>query len=60
MIRTLIALCLALTSLSALADDKPLNVVLVLVDDLGWTDLGCQGSKYYETPNIDRLAAEGM
>ncbi|MDP6634683.1 MAG: sulfatase-like hydrolase/transferase [Phycisphaerae bacterium] len=38
---------------------KP-NVVLILVDDLGWTDLGCFGSKYYETPNIDKLAAGGM
>ncbi|MCP4374779.1 MAG: sulfatase [bacterium] len=38
---------------------KP-NVVLILVDDLGWTDVGCFGSKYYETPNIDRLAAGGM
>lgn len=36
------------------------NIVLVVIDDLGWTDLGCQGSPYYETPNIDRLAAEGL
>jgi arylsulfatase A-like enzyme len=36
------------------------NIVFILADDLGWTDLGCYGSKYYETPNIDRLAAEGM
>jgi arylsulfatase A len=42
------------------ASDKPLNYVLVLVDDLGWMDLGCQGSTFYETPHIDRLAAEGM
>jgi len=35
-------------------------VVFILVDDLGYTDLGCQGSGYYETPRIDRLAAEGM
>ena len=39
---------------------KPTNFVIILIDDLGWTDLTCQGSKYYETPNIDRLAAEGM
>ncbi len=38
---------------------KP-NFVLILVDDLGWADVGCFGSKYYETPNIDRLAKEGM
>lgn len=36
------------------------NVILINVDDLGWTDLACCGSKYYETPNIDRLAAQGM
>ena len=39
---------------------KPLNVVLILVDDLGWMDLSCQGSRYFETPHIDRLAADGM
>jgi arylsulfatase A-like enzyme len=36
------------------------NVVLVNVDDLGWADVGCFGSRYHETPNIDRLAREGM
>ncbi len=36
------------------------NIILVNVDDLGWTDLACFGSKFYETPNLDRLAAEGM
>ncbi len=36
------------------------NVIFLMVDDLGWTDIGCFGSDYYETPNIDRLAAEGM
>jgi arylsulfatase A-like enzyme/lysophospholipase L1-like esterase len=36
------------------------NIVVILVDDMGWTDVGCFGSTYYETPNIDRLAAEGM
>ena len=40
--------------------DKNPNIVLILVDDLGWIDTGCYGSKYYETPNIDKLAAEGM
>ncbi|SRR6056297_1292855 len=35
------------------------NVVLLYADDLGWTDLACQGSEYYETPHIDRLAEEG-
>jgi len=38
---------------------KP-NFVFFLVDDLGWRDVGCYGTKFYETPNIDRLAREGM
>jgi arylsulfatase A len=36
------------------------NIVLFLIDDLGWRDLGCQGSAYYQTPHIDRLAGEGV
>lgn len=36
------------------------NIVFILADDLGWTDAGCLGSGYYETPHIDRLAREGM
>ncbi|MDP2895661.1 MAG: sulfatase [bacterium] len=38
----------------------PPNIILILIDDLGWRDVGCFGSTLYETPNIDRLAAEGM
>ena len=36
------------------------NVVLILVDDLGWADTACYGSKYFETPNIDKLCSQGM
>jgi arylsulfatase A len=36
------------------------NVVLILVDDLGWTDAGCYGSDFYRTPHIDRLARDGV
>jgi arylsulfatase A-like enzyme len=39
---------------------KKLNFVFILVDDLGWKDLGIYGSSFYETPNVDRLAREGM
>ncbi len=39
---------------------KPPNIVFILADDLGITDLSCQGSTFYETPNLDRLAREGM
>ncbi len=38
---------------------KP-NVVFILADDLGWKDLGCQGSTFYETPHIDGLAQQGV
>lgn len=51
---------LAQVGLSLAADAPRPNIVFVLADDLGWTDLGCQGSGYYETPHIDRLAADGM
>jgi arylsulfatase A-like enzyme len=45
-----------------LAQEKApkLNFVFILVDDLGWRDLGCFGSTFYETPNVDCLAAQGM
>ena len=42
------------------AAPRPPNIVLIFADDLGWTDLACYGSRFYETPNIDRLAREGM
>ena len=48
-----------LTALHSLGASTP-NIVLFYADDLGYTDLACQGSKYYETPNLDRLAKEGM
>ena len=42
-----------------LASERP-NIVLIVVDDLGWKDLGFMGSNYYETPHLDQLASEGM
>jgi hypothetical protein len=42
------------------ATTRPPNVVFFLIDDLGWTDLGCRGSDLYETPHIDKLAQQGM
>jgi len=38
---------------------KP-NFVFILIDDMGWTDVACYGSEFHETPNIDRLARQGM
>ncbi len=65
MLANRLALVLALFALFAALDssrgaDRRPNVVLILIDDLGWTDLGCQGSKFYETPHIDRLTVSGM
>ncbi len=36
------------------------NFIVILIDDMGWRDLGCTGSTFYETPNIDALAARGV
>ncbi len=44
----------------ARADDRRPNIVLFLVDDMGWMDSGAYGSEYYETPNVDALAERGM
>lgn len=46
--------------LSARASSARPNIVLILVDDLGWADLGCYGSSFYETPVLDDLAAAGV
>ena len=48
---------------AAIGNNKPANrpnIVFILVDDLGWMDLGCQGSTFYQTPNLDRFAASGV
>jgi arylsulfatase A len=48
-------------SYSCVAKEKEkLNVVFFLVDDLGWTDVGCYGSSFYDTPQIDQFAQEGV
>src|SRR5216684_4531610 len=49
-----------LAGTAAAQSSRPLNFIFILVDDWGWTDLGCYGSKSYDTPNIDRLASQGM
>lgn len=45
---------------NAVIANTPPNIIFLLADDLGWMDVGYMGSKYYETPNIDQLAKEGM
>lgn len=59
-----ISICLmAIFQVDRLVETKaasPPNIVLIFADDLGWKDVGYQGSDFYETPNIDRLAKAGM
>lgn len=52
-------ICLAVPANAGDTDVKP-NVVFILVDDLGWKDLGSYGSDFYQTPNVDKLAAEAV
>jgi arylsulfatase A-like enzyme len=65
-IATLTACCLAVISFASVAtvsaDERPEkpNVVLIYIDDLGYGDVGCYGCQDIPTPNIDRLAAEGV
>ena len=46
--------------LSTQADTKKPNIILIMVDDAGYGDFGCYGQKKFKTPNIDRMAANGM
>jgi arylsulfatase A len=53
--------CANATRISAkTASANKSNIIFIIVDDMGWADLGCYGSKQIRTPNIDRMAAEGM
>lgn len=54
----LIATCFAFACTKQ--KEIPPNIVLILIDDMGWKDIGVAGSTYYETPNIDQLSREGI
>ncbi len=47
-------------SASTVLNAKTPNVVFIFVDDMGWGDVGCYGSDFIDTPNIDQLAKDGM
>jgi arylsulfatase A-like enzyme len=55
-----LALGAALGGVARAVTGKRPNFLFILADDLGWHDLGCFGSSFYHTPNLDRLAASGM
>ncbi len=55
----LLAVSFGFAPLQAATNAKP-NIIFILVDDMGWTDVGCFGGKLYETPNIYALAKQGM
>ena len=54
-----LALLFLLTA-SGVAETRRPNVIFFLIDDLGWRDLGCYGSPFYETPHIDRFATQSV
>ncbi len=56
----LLFLSLIFQSTSSFKKEKPVNVVLIFMDDMGYGDLSCYGASSYQTPNIDKLAAEGI
>ena len=58
-IHALLVLLMLFSWASAALADRP-NVIMILVDDMGWADSSTYGSTYYQTPNLTRLAEEGM
>ncbi len=57
----LLIIAIAIVDLSpAVADPQPPNLIVVMVDDMGYEGVSCFGNPYFQTPEIDRLAAEGM
>ena len=54
-----LVLAFSIESIHAQASKQRPNVIVILADDMGWGDLSCFGQKKYQTPNIDRMAAEG-
>ncbi len=55
-----IHICIALIFISCHSTDQKPNVVFIVADDLGWSQLSCYGSDFYESPNIDALSADGV
>lgn len=60
MLRTALLLLTLLLCCPPLPAARTPNILFILADDLGWSDLACQGHRWHETPHLDRLAGEGM
>ncbi len=59
-IRYLLWMCFALLSMASATAQKPRQIILILADDLGWKEVGFNGSRYYHTPVLDSLAARSL
>ncbi len=59
LLMALVLVCGLCQAACAIGEPRP-NIVFLLVDDMGWTDLGCYGSTFHETPHIDALAGSGV
>ena len=57
--RHLSTLLVALLCTVASAAERP-NILFILIDDMGWMDIACQGNEHVHTPDINRLASEGI
>jgi arylsulfatase A-like enzyme len=55
-----LGLALALGAAASAQTTRPPNIIFILADDLGYTDLSCYGSRFYESPHLDRMAAQGI
>jgi arylsulfatase A-like enzyme len=58
--RTFLSMAAAATLARTARAESKLNFIIILIDDMGWTDLTSFGSKFYQTPNVDRLVSQGM
>ncbi len=59
LLRPILAVCVAFGGIS-IAAEKPLNLILIMADDLGHETIACNGGESYKTPNLDKMAAGGM
>lgn len=57
---SILSILIFFVSCQSKTEKQPPNFVFILADDLGYSQIGCNGSTYYQTPNIDQLASEGM